>query len=123
VASKSKRIINLTANSELATRARVADDFLSRLTGLLLSPPLMPGEGLLIDPCTSIHMFGMKFPLDAVFFDKQWRVVGVVESIMPGRMSRFYPQARCCLELPAGTISDTGTKIGDQLDVKDSEAG
>lgn len=122
MASKSnyKKIVNITANSVLARNARVAANFVSRLVGLLASPPLQPGEGLLIDPCSSIHMFGMQFPIDAVFFDKQWLVVGVVEGIAPGQISRAFPSARCCLELPSGTIADTGTKVGDRIEVEEA---
>jgi uncharacterized protein len=81
---------------------------------------LQPGEGLLLEPCSSIHMFGMKFPLDAVFVDRNWCVVGLVESLAPGQLSRMYPKAHACLELPCGTIADTNTKIGDQVQLADS---
>jgi uncharacterized membrane protein (UPF0127 family) len=119
--TKSKRIVNLTSNKDLATRARLADSFVTRLAGLLFSPPLQPGEGLVLQPCSSIHMFGMKFALDVVFIDKQSRVVGVVESIAPGQMSKYFPTAHACFELPPGTISDTKTKLGDQVQVVDAD--
>jgi uncharacterized membrane protein (UPF0127 family) len=119
--TKSKRIVNLTSNNVLATHARMADSFVTRLAGLLFSPPLQAGEGLVLQPCNSIHMFGMKFALDVVFVDKQWRVVGIVESIAPGQMSRYYPNAKACFELPPGTIGDTGTKVGDQVELLDAE--
>ena len=119
MANKFKKLVNVTQNSVLADNARVADGFVSRLVGLLTSPPLQPGEGLIIDPCTSIHMFGMQFPIDVVFFDKQWNVVGLVESICPGQISSMFPKAKCCVELPAGTIADTGTKVGDRVEAQD----
>lgn len=99
---------------------KVADTFLSRFAGLLFSPPLQDGEGLLITPCNSIHMFGMKFPIDVVFFDAQWRVVGVVEAIAPGQISRMYGGAKSCLELKCGAIASSGTQVGDQFEVSDA---
>jgi uncharacterized membrane protein (UPF0127 family) len=99
----------------LADDVRLADSMLTRLRGLLFSPPLRSGEGLLLKPCTGIHMLGMSFPIDALFLDKQWQAVGMVESICPGQISRLFPRAVCCLEVKAGSLAATGTKEGDQF--------
>ena len=117
MASKFKQVTNADAQTVLAKRARVAASFVDRLAGLLFSAPLVPGEGLIIDPCTSIHMFGMKFAIDVVFVSSQGVVVGLMENIAPGRMSRIYPQAKYCLELPVGTISDTATVVGHRIEL------
>jgi uncharacterized membrane protein (UPF0127 family) len=99
----------------LAEKARIAADFFSRAKGLLGSAPLADGEGLLIEPCSGIHMIGMKYAIDALFMDRQWRVVGVVHAIGPGAFSRAYRGAHRCLELPAGVLKATGTEEGDQI--------
>jgi len=99
----------------LASRVRFASGFFSRLKGLLGSDSLPEGEGLMISPCNSIHMFGMTYAIDAVFLDKNDVVVGLVKEIKPGRMSSVYFRAARCLELPAGTISNTMTEVGDKL--------
>ena len=122
MASKFKKLVNVTRTTVLADNARLADSFVSRLVGLLTSPPLLPGQGLIIDPCSSVHMFGMSFPIDVIFFDKQWNVVGLEESLVPGRISKMYPSAKCCVELPAGTIADTTTRVGDRVEVTDLTA-
>ena len=119
MAIKHKKIVNLTSGSILTDRARVADSFASRFAGLLFSPPLAPGEGLLIRPCSAIHMIGMKFAIDAVFLDRDWRVVGLADRIAPWRLSRVYWKSQACLELPAGTITNTATKLGDQMELTD----
>ena len=116
MASKYGTIRNCTSGSVLAENARVADSFVARMVGLLSSPPLGPGQGLLLKPCSQIHMFGMKFGLDAIFFDKQWKVVGLVEGLSPGQLSRWFPRAVSCLELPVGTIAETRTQVGDQAE-------
>lgn len=61
-------------------------------------------------------MFGMTYEIDCVFVDKAGVVVGLIEAIKPGKMSRLYSQADACLELPPGTISDTKTETGDLLE-------
>jgi uncharacterized protein len=119
MAAREKKFVNISKARCLADRARVADNFVSRMIGLLSSAPLVPGQGLLIVPCNCIHMFGMKFPIDAVFFDKEWTVVGLVESIVPGKMSPMFSKAKCCLELPAGAIAESGTAVGDRFEVSE----
>lgn len=106
---------NLTKDRVLAERASVARSFFRRLKGLLGTASLPDGEGLLLSPCNSIHMFGMKYAIDVVFLDKELVVVDVLENIAPGKASRVYRKAYCCLELPAGKVHLTGTTIGDRL--------
>jgi len=110
-----KRFTNVTRASVVADQARVADSFFTRFAGLLWSPPLEPGQGLLITPCNQIHMIGMKFAIDVIFFDKQWRVVSTLLNFAPGRISPLVRQAHCCLELPVGAIEASGTNVGDQF--------
>jgi uncharacterized membrane protein (UPF0127 family) len=119
VASKLRKIVNLTNGNVVADRVRTADTFTDRLLGLLKSPPLEPGEGLIIQPCSSIHMFGMKFAIDVIFYDRDHRVVAVVDDIKPGQMSAPFLRALGCVELPSGTARDTNTRVGDQLELSD----
>ena len=100
----------------LADKAVVADSFVARLVGLLKTPSLESGAGLYIVPCSQIHMFGMKYAIDVVFMDKQGVVVGLCESIQPGAISKLYSKAHSCVELPPGTIYDTKTSEGDQIE-------
>ena len=106
---------NLTKDRVLAERASVARSFFRRLKGLLGTETLLDGDALLLAPCNSIHMFGMKYAIDVVFLDKELVVVDVLENIAPGKASRVYRKAYCCLELPAGKVNLTGTAGGDKL--------
>ena len=60
--------------SSLCT-AEVATSMWSRMRGLLGRRSLDEGAGLLIDPCSSIHMFFMRFPIDVVYLNKEDVVV------------------------------------------------
>ncbi len=102
----------------LAERARIADGFFDRLVGLLKTENFVLGDGLFIVPCSQIHMFGMKYAIDVIFVDRQGVVVGLVESIAPGQMSKLFSKAHGCLELPSGVIRDTGTSVGDQIETQ-----
>ena len=66
----------------------------SRGKGLLGTRSLAQGDGLLIEPCQSIHSFWMQYVFDALFLDKQGRVVHVMSRMKPNRISRHVFAAR-----------------------------
>jgi len=110
-------VINVTKKTWLATTVRKADSFLSRFIGLLNRERLGPEEVLWLVPSKAIHTIGMKFPIDAVFLDKDHRVVGLISDLPPHRVTRLYLRAHSVLELPSGTVRKSRTALGDQLDV------
>jgi len=111
------QVRNLTRNIELADRAEVADTSAKRRTGLLKHTGLEPGEGLWIVPCESVHSFFMKFTIDVLYLDRKHRVKKIRPEMAPWRISGCLT-AHSVLELPAGTITRTGTVRGDQLEIK-----
>jgi len=101
---------NHTRDTVLAHAVEVADTSAKRRTGLLKHEKLEPGEGLWIVPCESVHTFFMKFPIDLLYLD-------------PAPQGSPRPGARCgrggsppawlahsVLELPAGTVAQSGTQ-------------
>lgn len=109
------RISNLTRQSELAHCAEVAEDGAKRRKGLLGRRALRVGEGLWIRPCEAVHTFGMHFPIDLVYLDRDLRVKKVRSHVAPWRLSACLT-AHSVLELASGTIRDTHTKAGDRLE-------
>ena len=86
-----------------------------RTGGLLGTANVPAGEGLWIERSPSIHMFFMRYPIDAVFVDREGRVVRVVERLRPWRIVAWVRGARDCLELPAGAARAAGINVGDEL--------
>ena len=111
------RVANATRSTGIVDDGRVADNAWTRLVGLIGSQPLRPGQGLLIVPCSSIHMFFMGYAIDAVYLNRDLQVVGLDADLGPWRIGRFYRGARYVLELPVGAIASSGTKSGDILAV------
>lgn len=108
-------IVNRTrADAVVCARTEVADNIWRRMRGLLGRASLAPGDGMLFRGEASIHSFFMRFRFDAVFMDRELRVVGLAEQIPPWR-ARSARGARNVLELAAGEISRTGLAVGDQL--------
>jgi len=111
------KVINVTRQTTLADKAEVADTAWSRLQGLLGRDSLPARHALIITQCRSIHMFFMKFPIDAVFVDRKDRVIGLVENIKPFCMSPYFLWASYVIELPAGTIRQTQTALKDSINL------
>ena len=105
----------------MGTRVTLASTWLSRLRGYIGRPEPKPGEGLLLFRCNAIHTFWMSFALDVLFLDGRGKVLEICQSLRPRRWTRRVPGAWYVLEIPAGTVKASGTKIGDELTWRDPE--
>jgi hypothetical protein len=110
-------VINLTKKSWLATKVRIADNFLTRLVGLLKRSHLGPEEALWLMPSKGIHTIGMKFPIDVIFLSRDFHVLGLIPSMLPNRISGVHFRGFSVVELPNGTIKKSQTEIGDQFEI------
>ena len=111
------RAYNLRNGKELSNSVAVADSLLKRMKGLLGKKEMLGGEALWIKPCVSIHTFFMKFPIEVVFLNKRNQVIAAIRNLRPNRITRFYLRAASVLELPAGILEATETRIGDKIEI------
>jgi uncharacterized membrane protein (UPF0127 family) len=95
-------------------QCEIAAGPVSRARGLLGRSELAAGAGLLLKPTFSIHTMFMRFPIDAVFLDRDGAVVDVVQSLKPWRAATRF-RARSVLELAAGEAA--GVRVGERLEV------
>jgi uncharacterized protein len=114
-------VINLSKKTWLATKVRKADNFLTRLVGLLKRTHLGPEEALWLMPSKGIHTIGMKFPIDVVFLTRDNHVVGLMSGLPPYRISAIHLRGYSVLELPNGTIRKSRTELGDQFEISLAE--
>ena len=105
--------IRLERGPVVCERGELATSLWKRTKGLLGRSSLDDDEGLWI-PTGSIHMFGMRFPIDVVYANREGRVLKLVRGIRPWRMSMCIG-AKVALELPVGTIDRSGVQVGDHL--------
>ena len=87
------------------------------MRGLLGRDRLERGDGLLLRPASSIHTFFMRFPIDAVWLDRNLLVVGVTHDIAPWRTAA-QRGSKAVLELPAGEAAALGLEAGERLFLK-----
>ena len=99
----------------LIPNVRKTTNFLERMQGLLFKPPLQKDEALLISPCNSVHMFGMTYPIDLIFIDKNWFVLKLVNCLKPWQISSCN-KAKMVIELTANSLEIIPIKTGQQLE-------
>ena len=72
------------------------------------------GSALIIAPSNAIHTFFMRFPIDVAFVSKSGHVVKVRSAVPPWRMVAAL-RGYAVIELPAGSLERSDTKVGDVL--------
>jgi len=111
------RVENVTRGTELAASLPVAKSMRDRMVGLLRTSERDLGDGLLIERSPSIHMFFMRYAIDAVFVDAAGRVTRTEPGLRPWRVVWWARGARDYLELPVGRMAESDTRVGDMLEV------
>ncbi len=110
-------VVNQTRATVVGRKIAVADTFVTRLVGLLRHSRLDDGCGLLIQPSSGVHTFGMRFPIDVIALDRGLRVRALWHNLKPWRTSDVSWKTHAIIELPAGHIRDCALFVGDQLEI------
>jgi uncharacterized protein len=95
-------------------RCLLAETPPARLRGLLGRAGLERGEGILLRPASSIHMWFMRFAIDALFLDGENRVLRIAPDLRPWRIAACRG-AKAVVELAAGESGRLGVRPGDVL--------
>jgi uncharacterized membrane protein (UPF0127 family) len=98
----------------VATAVEIAGTSETRRRGLLGRSGMDPAEALIIAPCSAIHMFFMKFAIDAVFVDRGGRVLKIAHDLRPWRIAASL-RAHAVVEMTAGNARRGDLAIGDRL--------
>ena len=112
------RLLNCMTGEVLAEQVQVAEDFLSRLIGLMGRKTMADGSALILRPCRSVHTFFMRFNIDLVFLDRRGMVVHLIKDMPPFRISPVVMRASLVIELPGGTVRNR-LRPGDVLQMID----
>jgi uncharacterized membrane protein (UPF0127 family) len=105
-------LLRKTGGEVVCAHCELADTPLKRMRGLLGRSGLGPEEGMLFRPAGSIHMMFMRFPIDAVFCDRDLVILGVERDLKPWKTARR-KGAKVVVELAAGAAE--GLQPGDRL--------
>ena len=112
---------NVTRGTILASELESADSLWAKFMGLMGRASLSPGAGLWLPASNGIHMMFMRFAIDAVFVGKPdadaTRPVLSTHPRLPAwrGLVPLVRGANGVLELPVGTIEESGTVVGDRI--------
>jgi len=114
---------NLDTGAVVADRIAVADTHATRAVGLLSREGLEPGEGLWIVPSRGVHTFWMRFAIDVIALDDQGVIIDRVTDMKPWRIRLPRRGTAGVLELRAGTLDESGTRVGHRIELAQAQAG
>ena len=95
----------------------IARNLWKQTVGLLGRSQLPADSGLWLEPCNSIHTWGMKFAIDVVFLDASGTVLRTVPNMRPWRVCWPVWKARIIVEIPAGTIDRRNISPGNRYKI------
>ena len=98
-------------------KVEIADNAFKRFLGLMGRRRLDSGRGLFLTPCNSIHMCFMRFAIDAVYVDKNYRIKKIVRGLRPWIGLSMCLGAFGVLELPAGDADKFNLEVGQSFNV------
>jgi uncharacterized membrane protein (UPF0127 family) len=110
-------LVNATKKTIVSDNCHFANTVLKRMVGLLNRGQFGAGEGLLLDRCYGIHTFGMRFPIDVLFLDKDLCVIRAVKALPPYRTC-VVKKSVYVLEVPVGALDASHTSEGDQIQIR-----
>jgi len=90
----------------------VATSFRARSKGLLGRDGV--ATGLVLEPASSVHTFGMRFAIDVAYVSRTGRVLAVT-TMPPGRLGLPRPRSRWVLETQAERMAEWGIRAGSVL--------
>jgi uncharacterized protein len=112
--------INAHTGVVMAASLEIAATRTARRRGLMGRDALAPGSGLWIVPSRGVHTCGMRFAIDVVALDARGVVVDVVTDLRPWRLRLPRPGTFGVLELPAGTVMASRTRLGHHISFESS---
>ncbi|MDD5687312.1 MAG: DUF192 domain-containing protein [Elusimicrobia bacterium] len=117
-------LYNLTKGRVVIENLKIAEKYFDRAKGLIGKAGIGKNEGLLLKRCNWIHMFFMRFAIDAVFLKTQktqsqnvYKVVKILYNVKPWGLCQPVFSANSVLEMKA-QISKDVILVGDELEVK-----
>jgi len=120
--ARPQELVNVTRGTVVARKLDAAFDSAARKHGLLGRDGLDDASALVIAPCSAVHTFFMRFPIDVLFVDRDGRVKRARRGLAPWRVALGLG-AFAVVEGPAGMIQRSGTQAGDELALREASLG
>jgi hypothetical protein len=106
-----------TNKSEFTVKIKVTKNNNEKIRGLMFKKYLDITEGMLFKNINSVWMKNTYIPLDVIFLDNDYRVVGFVEDTVPLSLNTVTIDKKSdhILEVASGFIRTNNVKIGKKM--------
>ena len=113
----SRTLINEADGTTVVKTLLIAESTRDRMVGLLGRRTMASDTGLLIRPCRSIHMWFMRFPIDAAFLDRDMRILKIARNLPPWALGWAPRKTHCVLETAAGMLNplNPGDRLAEKI--------
>lgn len=108
------KIRNATKKTILSTDAIEAKSLKAKSLGLITAKE---PQTLLFKTRFGIHTFGMKFPIDVIVLDRNYKILALRKNLKPNNIFVWNPKYDVVIELPEETIEKTKTERGDRIEI------
>lgn len=109
-------ICNRTRKKVIAEQEQLCSTTLSQARGLMFTIRPRPLVfAFRAERILSFHMLFVFYPIDVLFLDRNQSVIEMKEHFMPFTLYATKRPAQYAIELAAGTIRKTGTRLGDAI--------
>jgi uncharacterized membrane protein (UPF0127 family) len=109
---KRLKSISSSVNPNPCFKLIVAYSLYSRLKGLMFRRQIQLDQAMLIKNCNWVHTFCMRFSIDVLYLDKDFKVAAV-KRLKPFRLSMPVKGAVQVMEIQAGAAEYFGITVGD----------
>lgn len=100
----------------ISIKAKVCKDWWSKTRGLIGAAKPYP---IYFHTRWGVHTFGLKFPIDVLILDEDFRVVKTVSNLTPNKLFFWPVKYYRVLEMPGGEIQRQKIKVGDKVTLDD----
>ena len=108
--------LRVASGRTVAATVELALTRATRRQGLLGRTGLPESHAIVIAPCSAIHTWFMRFPIDVMFVSREGRIIKARQGIPAWRMSGALG-AYAAVEMASGEIARTQIAAGDHLEL------
>lgn len=114
-------ILNKTKGSTIAGSAKICDTIPSMAKGLMFTTKVRKPLVFVFphEERQSFHMMFVFHTIDVIFLDSKMQVVELKEGFRPFTFYKTASPVRYAIELPSGTVQESGTALKDLLSIRD----
>ena len=111
-------IYNYTKQTIIAEEYKLCESIFSKIRGQMFRKKIIPMVFVFNkEQRIDLHSWFVKEPIDIIYINSAWEVVEMVHEFMPRKIHKPKKKAMYVLEMPAGTIAQTDTEVGDVIHI------